>query len=191
MTALEQNRKPSPGETERSWGRFMVLGVLLVVLGLLAFGQLVLATLASMVIIAALMILAGVAHIVLAFSKDSRQRLLLLLAAGLLYLLAGAVTFANPLLASIVLTLLIAVSLFAAGAARIWFGIKVRPKSGWGWIVATGAVTLLLGGTIALTWPINSLWVIGIFLGVDLVMQGASYIAFACATRARDQRRAA
>lgn len=191
MTAFEQTGKPQPGDTGRSWGRFMVLGVLLVVLGLFALGQLVLATVASMVIIALLMILAGVAHIVLAFSKDSWQRLLLLLAAGLLYLFAGAVTFVNPLLASIVLTLLIAISLLAAGAARIWFGIKARPENGWGWIVATGAVTLLLGGIIAAASPINSLWVIGIFLGMDLLMQGASYIAFALAIRARDQRRAA
>ncbi|MCY1305571.1 hypothetical protein D9M70_553850 [compost metagenome] len=41
-----------------------------------------------------------------------------------------------------------------------------------------GLVTLAAGLIIAAGWPVNSLWILGLFLAVDLVMQGLSLIAF-------------
>ena len=61
----------------------------------------------------------------------------------------------------------------------------MRPAKSWGWIVAAGIVTILAGLVIATGWPVNSLWVIGLFLGIDLLFQGWSYIAIGLALRAR------
>jgi uncharacterized membrane protein HdeD (DUF308 family) len=44
-------------------------------------------------------------------------------------------------------------------------------------VVISGLVTLLLGGVILAHWPVSGLFVLGIFLGVDLVIAGVSWIA--------------
>jgi uncharacterized membrane protein HdeD (DUF308 family) len=87
--------------------------------------------------------------------------------------------------ASTFLTLLLAFSLIFAGALRVSVGFGARPEKGWGWIVAAGVLTLLAGVVIAIGWPVNSVWVLGLFLAVDLMFQGWSYIAFGLALRAR------
>lgn len=178
--------RPTPARTPRKgWGWFLILGVLLLALGTFAFIYAGVATITSMLTIGVLMAIGGIAHIALAFRGDGWKNVLLLVLGSVFYLLAGALIFINPVLASSILTLMIAASLLAVGAVRIWFGIKVKPAQGWGWLVLAGAITLLLGLVIALGWPSNSLFIIGMFLAVDLMMQGWSYIAFGLAMRTR------
>jgi uncharacterized membrane protein HdeD (DUF308 family) len=102
---------------------------------------------------------------------------------GLLYLLAGIFAFVNPILASAALTLFLAVALLVAGIFRIWVGRRMKPLKGWGWIVAGGVITALAGFVVALGWPVNSLWVLGLFLAVDLLVQGWTLIAFGLGIR--------
>ena len=63
---------------------------------------------------------------------------------------------------------------------RSW---RVRPESGWGWLMAGGIVTALAGVVFILGWPVNSLWLLGLFLAFDLAMQGWSLIAFGLALK--------
>lgn len=60
----------------------------------------------------------------------------------------------------------------------MWVGFRLSPLGGWGWIVIGGLVTLIAGLVIAAGWPVDSLWILGLFLAVDLVMQGLALIAF-------------
>lgn len=187
MTANALENPPS-GEPEHSlagWGWFVILGALLIALGLFALAYMGLATVASILTIGVLMIVGGIAHVVLAFRGEDWRRFLPLVLGGILYLLAGVLVLFNPLLASAVLTFVIACALLAVGATRLWFGFKARFANGSGWIVVTGVVTLLLGVIMVIGWPVDSLWVIGMFLGVDLLLQGWSYLAFGLALRAR------
>ncbi len=91
--------------------------------------------------------------------------------------------FDNPLLASAVLTFLLAVALVASGALRAWVGFSHRPEQGWGWIVAAGAISVLAGLIIAMGWPVNSVWVLGLFLAIDLIFQGWTFIAVGLALK--------
>lgn len=59
----------------------------------------------------------------------------------------------------------------------------MRPESGWGWLMAGGVVTTLAGIVFILGWPVNSLWLLGLFLAFDLAMQGWALIAFGLALR--------
>jgi uncharacterized membrane protein HdeD (DUF308 family) len=83
----------------------------------------------------------------------------------------------------VVLTFVLAIALVAGGIFRIWVGFSARPQTGWGWIVAAGVITLLAGIVIAMRWPVNSLYILGLFLAIDLTFQGWSYIAFGMALR--------
>lgn len=163
-------------ELRAKWGWFVGLGILLPIVGVLAMGNLVLATVASVYYVGALMLAGGIFQIVHAFGVKDWSRFFWWLLSGLLYAAAGIIAFVNPILASSVLTLLLAATLFAAGILRIWVGLEKRAEGQWGWIVAAGAVTALAGLVIAIGWPVNSLFILGLILSFDLIFQGASLL---------------
>src|SRR5215217_8985020 len=94
-----------------------------------------------------------------------------------LYIVAGLVTFSNPLLAAALLTLLLGASLVASGIMRLILAFSMKDGAHWGWVLLSGLITLLLGFVILSRWPVSSLYVLGVFLGIDLVLAGASWIA--------------
>lgn len=169
--------------TRANWGWFVAIGLLLVILGMIALANLLFATVVSVYYIGAMIIIAGAALIVLSFRLRSWKRFLLWLLGGIAYAAAGILAFLNPLLASAVLTLVLAFSLVLAGGLRLSAAFAARPEKGWGWIAVAGGVTLLAGVVIAVGWPVNTLWVLGLFLAVDLIIQGWSCIAFGAMAR--------
>lgn len=183
-SALERRDGLDPlGEARAKWGWFVALGALLLFFGCVALGNLFVATVASVYLVGSLMLVAGAFEIVHAFGVKSWGGFFWWIASGLLYAIAGFVAFYNPLLATAVLTFLLAASLMAAGVLRVWIGMKHRASSKSGWLIAAGVVTALAGLIIAIGWPVNSLWVLGIFLAIDLIFQGWTFIAFGLALR--------
>ncbi|MCK9550750.1 HdeD family acid-resistance protein [Aquamicrobium lusatiense] len=183
MTLENNSIRTITDEVRSKWGWFVALGVLLLILGGVAFGNLFIATVATVYVVGWLMLFSGVVEIIHAFGVQTWGRFFLWLASGLLYALAGIFAFYNPVLASTVLTFLLAVSLVASGALRAWVGFDNWEQKGSGWIVTAGVITVLAGIVIAIGWPVNSLWVIGLFLAVDLIFQGWSFIAFGLALK--------
>ncbi|WP_331373662.1 HdeD family acid-resistance protein [Sinorhizobium chiapasense] len=160
------------------WGWFVALGVILIMCGGIAFGNLFAATVASVYYVGLIMLIGGLLNLAHAFQVKTWGSVVYWALSGACYAAAGLFAFINPVLASSVLTFLMAVALIVAGCFRIWVGFKLRPLAGWGWIVIGGLVTLAAGLIIAVGWPVNSLWILGLFLAVDLVIQGLALIAF-------------
>lgn len=171
-------------EARSKWGWFVALGVGLLIFGGIAMANMFVATVASVFYVGAMMLVGGIIEIVHAFGVKTWSRFFYWLLSGLLYAVAGLLAFYNPLLAAGVLTLLFAAALIVAGLFRIWVGFSARPEKGWGWIVAGGVVTLITGLIVAAGWPVNSLWVLGLLLSIDLIFQGWSFIAFGLALKA-------
>jgi uncharacterized membrane protein HdeD (DUF308 family) len=169
------------------WGWIVALGVVFVIVGIIALGSVVMATAASVFVVGIMMVIAGVAEIFHAFQVKTWGKFLLWLALGALYVLAGIVTFSNPLLAAVVLTLLLGVSLVVSGIMRIILAFGMKEGTPWIWVVLSGVITLILGLIILARWPVSSLYVLGIFLGIDLVFAGASWIAIGLGLKSRAQ----
>ena len=170
-------------ELRGRWGWFVALGIALIVLGVVALPNTAVATVASVWTIAALMLAGAVFQIMHAFSVKTWPGFFWWLLAGVIYAVAGMAALSNPLLASSFLTLLLAGFLLAGGVLRIFAGMKAKADRNWGWNVFSGAITLLAGAVIALGWPVSSLWVLGTFLAVDLLMQGFATVAFGMALK--------
>ena len=154
------------------WGWFVALGAVMIVAGLIALGNLFAGTLVSVLYIGAMMAVGGVAQIIHAFQVKGWGAFLFWLLDGVLYLAAGAIAFMNPLLAAEVLTLLLGVSLVIGGIFRLIAAFQLRPADGWGWILFSALIAILLGIEIVVRWPINSVWILGLFLGIDLIFNG-------------------
>lgn len=93
-----------------------------------------------------------------------------------LYIVAGLVTFDNPTLAAVLLTLALGASLVAAGIMRLILAFSIKRATPRSWLAISGVITLLIGSLILARWPINSVYILGLFLGADLIVAGASWI---------------
>ncbi len=168
------------------WGWILALGIVYVIAGFVALGSVVMATVASVLIVGVMMIVAGVAEIINAFQCKGWGRFLIWVLLGALYIVAGFITFENPLFAAAILTLLLGASLVASGIMRIILAFSMKREQPWIWVLLSSIVTLLLGLSILAHWPVSSVYILGIFLGIDLVMAGASWIGLSLALHRRD-----
>jgi uncharacterized membrane protein HdeD (DUF308 family) len=169
--------EPSVEPLRRKSGWIVALGVVYLIAGIIALGSVVLATVASVLVVGVMMIVAGVAEVINAFQIKTWGKFLLWLLLGVLYIVAGLIVFESPLLTAVLLTLFVGVALMVSGIMRIVLGFGMKAATPWIWVVLSGAITLLLGVLILSQWPAASLYVLGILLGVDLVFAGVGWIA--------------
>jgi len=165
------------------WGWIVALGVVYLIAGFIALGSVAMATVASVLIVGVMMIIAGVAEVISAFQIKSWGKFLLWVLLGLLYVVAGFVTFQNPLLAAVLLTLVLGASLVASGIMRIILAFSMKRETPWIWVALSGVITVLLGVLILARWPVSSLYILGLFLGIDLIMAGASWVGIGLGLR--------
>jgi uncharacterized membrane protein HdeD (DUF308 family) len=158
------------------WGWIVALGVVYLIAGFIALGSIVMATVASVLIVGVMMIIAGVAEVFNAFQIKTWGRFLVWALLGVLYIVAGFITFENPLFAAVLLTLLLGASLVASGIVRLFLAFNMKRETPWIWVALSSVVTLLLGLLILARWPVNSLYILGLFLSFDLIMAGAGWI---------------
>jgi uncharacterized membrane protein HdeD (DUF308 family) len=167
------------------WGWIVALGVVYVVAGIIALGSVLMATVVSVLVVGIMMIVAGVAEIINAFQVKGWGKFLLWVVLGVLYVIGGFFAFENPLLAAAFLTLALGVSLVVSGIMRIILAFGLRQTAPWVWILLSGIITLLLGAIILAHWPVSSLYILGLFLGIDLVIAGAGWIGLGLGLRAQ------
>jgi uncharacterized membrane protein HdeD (DUF308 family) len=164
------------------WWLFLALGLVSIIVGLLAIGSAFVATLASVVVFGVLLLVAGITEIIHAVMVRHSRHFGLHLLAAALYLFTGLFMLEDPVRAATVLTLLLAAFLLVGGLLRVLFSFIGR-FPGWPWVVLNGVVDLILGVLIWKGWPESSLWVIGLFVGIDLLFHGWSWVILALTVR--------
>lgn len=79
----------------------------------------------------------------------------------------------------------IAAFLLISGIFRIIIGFQILDEvKGWGWTVFGGVASIVLAFIIFAQWPVSGLWVIGLFLAIEMIMQGTSMMSIAMAAKA-------
>ena len=59
----------------------------------------------------------------------------------------------------------------------------LRHEKGWAWILIAGLTAIVLGVLILMQWPYSGLWVLGLFIAIELIVNGWTYIFIALAMR--------
>ena len=72
---------------------------------------------------------------------------------------------------------------FVVGGIFKMFASTVLKFPSWGWSVASGAISIVLGVALLLQWPQASFWFIGFAVGVDLMLYGWALLMFASAMK--------
>jgi uncharacterized membrane protein HdeD (DUF308 family) len=166
-----------------NWLWFVLLGVALVVLGMVALSSVVIASLAVAAAIGILLLFSGAAEVAGAFWCRGWSGFFLHLLSGVLSIVVGALFLRAPLSALAGLTLLAACFLMVGGIFKIVAALSYR-FAAWGWTLASGVIDLILGVLIWMEWPASALWVIGLFVGINLIFRGTNWIALGMALRA-------
>ena len=123
-----------------------------------------------------LLIAGGAIQLIVGIFVKRGGAILMNLACGLLYLVAGVFAVSNPEQAAIVLTWLLSVALIVTGIARMVLAFLHRQFATWLTLVLSGFVTMLIGVYILNRWPWDSDWVIGLFFAIDLISQGLAWL---------------
>ncbi|MGE3320618.1 MAG: HdeD family acid-resistance protein [Candidatus Berkiella sp.] len=161
----------------KNWGWFLAWGLLLLCLGFIAIGAAALTTLLSVIFLGVLFVLGGAVLIIdsVHFWRGKGKAFFINLLMGLLYLAFGIMLIINPLVGAATLTLVLAVLFVLLGLSRVIYALAMRFPQ-WGWMLISGILTLTLGILVAVGWPQSSLFIIGIFVGIDLIFGGWAYI---------------
>jgi len=167
-------------EIRSSWGWFLALGILLMILGAVCIVGDVTATFATVLVFGWLLLISGIFALIQAFRTMSWSGFFLYLLSALFRGFTGYLLIRYPFAGAASLTLILA-SFFVVGGIFRAIGAGVMKFPRWGWSVFSGIVSLVLGIMLLAQMPVSSVWFIGFAIGVDLIVDGASLIGFATA----------
>lgn len=171
------------GQVHSKWGWILAFGILSLVLGFIGLGCTFALSIASAIFFGVLLLIGGISQGISGFQTEGMKGKLWHFFVALLLLVAGIVLVGNPVEGSILLTAVLGGALVGAGIFRILTALSSRSTKGWVWLLLSGIVTLFLGGIIIAEWPVSGLWVIGLFIAIDLIMSGWGYVALAMAAK--------
>ncbi len=170
-------------EMRRNWYWFVILGIVLVIVGIAAVSYAAAYTTEVIVLVFGyFLVVAGVFYVAGAFFTRSWGGFFLNLLAGVLHLVVGIIIIDDPIEAAIIYTLMLAVFFFVEGLFRIVTALTGRFRHQ-GMMLLDGIVTLILGIFIWRQWPLSGLYVIGLFLGINLIVHGVSYVTLGLTAR--------
>lgn len=169
-------------DLKTKWPKFLTIGIVLLLLGILAIAFSGFTTVVTVEVLGIFLILGGI--FLLANGSQARgwAGVSLSIFLGLLYLVVGGICVFRPLVGAEVITILLAAFFFVGGLFRMVSSLMYR-REHWGLVFFNGLVTFILGILIIAEWPIAALWVIGLFVGIDLVLTGISWIYLSLTAR--------
>jgi uncharacterized membrane protein HdeD (DUF308 family) len=167
------------------WVLYLVEGIVLVVLGLVAIVIPPIATLAAEILFGWLFLISGVMGLITTFYMRQAPGFWWSLVSAVLAIGAGIVLLAWPLSGVLSLTLILIVFFVVEGVASIMFALEhKRELSGrWGFMLLSGIVDLILAAIIFAGLPGTAAWALGLLVGINMLFGGSALIAMALHAR--------
>src|SRR5271166_7046549 len=183
MTALQALEVQFSHDLVQYWGWFLAFGIALVALGVAAVARAVTATVVSMLFFGWLLLFAAGIEVAQVVMVGKWAGMFQHLMGAVLFGVVGFLIVWRPLLTAEILTLLMGAFFLVTGLFQIVAPAMISLPD-WGWHVLNGVITLILGILVLAQWPVSGLWVIGLFVGIELIFYGIAWIALALHLRA-------
>ncbi|WP_286293424.1 HdeD family acid-resistance protein [Methylomarinovum tepidoasis] len=179
----------------KSWKTMLALGIVMVVLGVIGMGMSFTLTITTVVFFGAFMLVSGCMQLAHAlFGKeiqDWKGKAMHTLIA-IFYIIGGLLTVFNPIAGSFVLTAMLAGVFLAMGVYRVYVAVELRKQGQpWGTLAAVGIADILMATIIMMGMPWTALWVLGLLIAIELVMNGAMLVAVALEKRKQESQQGA
>jgi uncharacterized membrane protein HdeD (DUF308 family) len=167
------------------WVLFLIQGLVMAVLGLMAAVEPMIATLAVTIFAGWLFLISGIVGLAGMFTAQRVPGYWWSLLTAVLSIAAGAYLIARPLAGILSLTLVVGAFFAAQGITQIITAVQHRRVlSSWIWLVVGGVVNLILSAIIVSGWPGTAAWTLGLLFGINLFMWGVSLVMTAIGCRA-------
>ena len=164
---------------QKNWGWIFAVGILMALCGLFAIANLLAASVVSLMLIGTAFFVGGFFMLVFAFQVRAISRLFWsFLISGILFILSSVLVMLNPAASLMVLTLFAALSLGASGLLRMIAAIQAIGFAGWVWLLLSGLIAVGVAILIAAQLQMWSLFLPGLFLGIDILFNGLSMAIF-------------
>jgi len=169
------------------WLLFLIEGIVLVILGLLAILVPQIASLAVTILLGWLFLVSGVLGLVASFWARGAPGFWWSLLSAVLTIVVGVLLLGWPVAGVLSLTYLLIAFFFIEGVASVMFAVEHRREltNGWVWMLLSGIVTLALGVIILAGLPGTAAWALGLLVGIDMVFGGSALVAIALAARSQ------
>jgi uncharacterized membrane protein HdeD (DUF308 family) len=171
------------------WVLFLIEGIVLLVLGVLAVAIPPLATLTFTIFLGWLFLISGGIGLITTFRARGVPGFWWSLASALLSVVVGVLMLLWPVSGAISLTLVLATFFILDGVTLIMYALAHREQltRQWGWLLANGVIDLVLAALIIVGFPSSAAWAVGLLVGIDLIFGGTSLIMVALYARTRAQ----
>jgi uncharacterized membrane protein HdeD (DUF308 family) len=167
-------------ELRSSWGWFMFLGIVLLLLGTVCILGNVTATFVTVVTLGWFLMISGVIGLMHAFRVQGWEGFFLQLLGALLRGFTGYLLIRYPASGAATITLILA-SFFIIGGLFRAIGAQALRFPHWGWASLSGVISVALGVMLLVQLPVSSLWFIGFAIGLDMIVEGIALTRFASA----------
>lgn len=167
------------------WKAFLFEGIVLAILGLAAMTVPPLASLAVTIFLGWMFLISGIAGLVVTFWARQMPGFWWSLISAALAVLAGLILIARPMQGVLTLTIVVGAYFLAEGVATIMYALEHRKElsARWAWLLAAGLMDILISFLIISGLPGSAEWAIGLLVGINLVLGGASLVGMALAAR--------
>jgi uncharacterized membrane protein HdeD (DUF308 family) len=188
QSSLEEFKKHELSHLSNEWWCFLITGLLLVLAGTFSIAYPLFTSVGVVILIGAILIICGVTTVISAFWAGKWSAFFVHILSGLVYVVAGFMITEMPVESLALFTLMLAGLFVVGGSFRIVMAL-IEKYPQWGWGLVNGIVTLLLGLIIFRAFrhlpdgPSGVLWVIGLFVGLELLFNGWTWIMLSFAIK--------
>lgn len=181
MTQLDRlERAVLPAPMGHQWWSYVAEGVLLVLLGIAAILIPIFASIAFAFFLGVVLLVSGAIGAARSLFHPHAPGLGWALLSAAISIIAGLLLIGGPVRGALSLTFVLAVYLFVEGIASIAYAWTHRSHlpHGWGWMVLNGVIDLIMAAIVVWVLPFifAALWVLGLFIGIDLIVGGIALI---------------
>jgi uncharacterized membrane protein HdeD (DUF308 family) len=159
---------------------YLVQGGVMVLAGILALVYPMASSFAVVLLLGWLLIISGIVQGVSLFDARNVPHFWLQLVSVVLSVTVGVLLIRHRGEGLLALTLLLLVYCMVEGILKVSFSLTIRPFPNWGWVLASGLVSILVALYLWASLPVTALWLLGVLLGIQLICEGAAlgYLAW-------------
>lgn len=184
MTMDPQSETDITVATGAATGWVIALSVGLILLGMASIVMPGVALALFTVLVGWIALVGGIFQIIQSFKARALRSMWLTLVVGVFYTVAGFYSLANPVKSAAVFALAFGLLFIGEGIVTIAMAFTHKAGRSMSWLVAiNGIITLILGILVINRWPIGAMWLIGLYLGISLLLSGASLLGAALVAR--------
>ncbi|MEI6613133.1 MAG: DUF308 domain-containing protein [Betaproteobacteria bacterium] len=182
-TQIQDIRTKVLGAAAKVPGALIGLGILFIVLGMIGVAGQVLFSFVSVNVLGIFLFAGGILQGAHAFQSSGWKSVSVQLVFAVLYIVGALYVWAFPIPALEVITLWLAAIFFVTGVLRLISAFQHRHFGEWIWLLLSAALSILMGVLIMNGYPESSLWLPGLLIAIELLLQGWSLLFLGFAAR--------